>query len=749
MSPRLSPDRTEQQVHLLQSMVARSPTAIVMLDRRLRIVEASQRWLAAIGSTRSRSIGMTHHDCVPDEPEHWKVAQRRGLAGESVTGGLESFIRADGKEHWYTWQVTPWGDAGETTGGILIWSEELTSRKKFEAAARRRGREYRALFANMPEGLAHCRLISDPEGSFDCTFLSVNKAFVSLTGLRGVKGRKMSEVFARRPRIEPALLELFRRVALTGVPEKLELYLDCLRQWVSTSTYSPEPGSFVVIFDIVTARRQAESAARQWQHAFEQSGIGIALTNIATGTVEVMNAAAERILGYTSDEVAGGPVSVFYSPAEWERRQEAVKRFNSESNHVQLECLLRRKDGSEFAALIDSTSVRDETGKVISNINVLQDLTALKRAEANRREGERMIRALLDSAPQGILAMNQEGRIVFVNRMAGAIFGYTGAELAGRPMESLIPQSAGNPHSAHFSSFFSSPGSRRMGRGMTLHAQRRDNTRFPVEVSLSFIEGTNLAAGGVDPVSPHSARSGGFAVAFISDISERERLETVAREHAQHIQALSASLLTSQEDERRRLSRELHDGLCQQLAFLAIKMGGLIAEPLPDHVTRELRVLQARAARAAETARHLAHQLHPSSLDDLGLVISLQSLCEEFSAENDIPVRFTKRDVPRSVSREIASCFFRIAQESLQNVVQHAGASYVAVDIASSEGVVILAVEDDGEGFDPEKVRGRGSLGLTGMQERARLVNGTLRIFSRPRQGTRVEIEIPVPREPQ
>ena len=593
----------------------------------------------------------------------------------------------------------------------------------------------------MTEGAAHCRMTLDDEGSPDFVFLSVNKAFVALTGLNRAKGRKMSELFAGGPPLEPELLALFSRVSLTGVHEKLELYVAAFGQWLSISTYSSNQGFFLFIFEVVTERRKAEFTARQWQRAFEQSGTAMGLTNVADDTVESLNPAAERMLGYTTEEVIGRPLTDFYPPSEWARRAVEIDRTKSESGHVRFQSVVRRKDGSLFPALLDSTLVRGETGEKISSVNLIFDLTALKRAEANRRETEQTFRAVLESAPQAILAVSQEGRIVFVNRMAGVMFGYTIAELAGRRLDSVIPKMAGDSNSSCLRHYFTEPHSRPVGLGLTLTAQRRDRTLFPVEMSLSFIEGTNLSPHQV-PDSPLQTRSG-LAVAFISDISERKRLEATANEHALQIQALSASLLTSQEDERRRLSRELHDGLCQQLAYLSIKIGGLMLKSLPGDLSRELRMLQARTSAAADAARHIAHELHPSSLDDLGLVVSLQGLCDEFSAENGIPVRFTKRNVPRSVSREIASCFYRIAQQSLRNIAQHAGACHVSVDISFSGGAVILSVDDDGVGFDPEKIRGCGSLGLTGMQERARLVNGTLSVASRPRQGTRVEVEIP------
>ena len=119
--------------------------------------------------------------------------------------------------------------------------------------------------------------------------------------------------------------------------------------------------------------------------------------------------------------------------------------------------------------------------------------------------------------------------------------------------------------------------------------------------------------------------------------------------HAQEVQALAASLLTAQEEERRRVSRELHDQICQQLASLAFDIGGLVADlPPAEDAQRRLKALQARVVKASEETRHIAYELHPLVLDDLGLVASLRALCNEFSERNpDIALEFTTACLPR------------------------------------------------------------------------------------------------------
>ena len=233
----------------------------------------------------------------------------------------------------------------------------------------------------------------------------------------------------------------------------------------------------------------------------------------------------------------------------------------------------------------------------------------------------------------------------------------------------------------------------------------------------------------------------------IEDVTERQQAQESAQAHGKEVQALAASLLTVQEEERRRVSRELHDQICQQLASLAIDIGGMVADPPPpEDASRRLKALQARAVKASEETRHIAYELHPSVLDDLGLVASLRSLCSEFSQQNpDVALQCKDGIPPRAIPREIASCLYRVAQASLQNTAQHAHAKNVSVVLTFRKESVFLIVADDGAGFDALAVKGRGGLGLIGMEERVRLVKGKLSIEARPGHGTRISVEVPFP----
>jgi PAS domain S-box-containing protein len=741
--------RTEQELPLLQTLIEQAPFGILLLDRGMRQIQVSRRWLRNAGQTREAVLGKSHYETFPDLPPHWMECHRRALAGMTVRGQEERFTTPDGEEHWANWMVAPWGDLGETTGGIVIYAEDITERRRMEGIARKHELEYRALFDHLSEGFAHCQVIFDGDKPLDFLYLSVNKAFGPLTGLCDVAGRRASETLPRGTELEPEGLALLGRVALTGVPEKREIYLKRTAEWYSFSVYSPEREFVVILIDVITERKRADFAVRQWQIAFDQSETGIALENAATNTIEAVNRAYARRLGFTQEELTGRPCTDLYPPESLAERSAALRIADSETGHVLFETRHLRKDGSSIPVKVDLTSVRDEEANLNSRVEIVHDLTDRKRSEAILREREHTMRALLDSAAQAILAVNREGRIVLLNRMAGEMFGYGAEELLGQPLEILMTEKVRGTHASHRAEYFLNPRVRPMGRGMELEGARRDGTTFPVEVSLSFIQtlhgGTDFPFG-ADVNGPETAADN-LAVAFVSDITQRKRMEQAALADAQEIRALAASLLTAQEAERRRVSRELHDQICQQLAALAIDMSGLTAEQpaAGGELPRRLKELQTRVIMTSEATRHIAHELRPSMLDDLGLAASLQALCREFSEKERITVQFKKNEgTTGRLPREAASCLYRVAQESLNNIAKHSHARLVSVVFTFRTDAVTLSVSDQGDGFDLAAAKGRGGLGLIGMEERARLVGGKLLIDARPGRGTRITIEVPL-----
>jgi len=388
---------------------------------------------------------------------------------------------------------------------------------------------------------------------------------------------------------------------------------------------------------------------------------------------------------------------------------------------------VKDRHGYWFSLRLHPYRTRDN--KIDGVILVLLDIDLIKRPLlAEARESRDYANVLLESSGQAVIAFGSDERIVLINSGVEKMFGYRRDQIIGKPMGMLFTESAGRHPAWSAREFFNAPANRPAGLVLDLEACRQDGAKFPVEVSLSMVERTEDK----------------LAVAFVADITERRRLEALSELYRGQIGALAAQLITAQEEERRRVSRELHDGLCQRLASLALDVDGLAAEITPVSARTRLRSLQTRVVKASEEARHIAYELHPSVLDDLGLVISLKALCDEFSKTESIAVRFKSSKLPASVPQEIASGLYRIAQESLQNVAKHSKAKHVSVELTVPDHSIRLSVKDDGVGFDPLAVRGKGGLGMVSMGERARMMRGKLSMESRQGHGAEIAVKVPM-----
>jgi signal transduction histidine kinase len=212
------------------------------------------------------------------------------------------------------------------------------------------------------------------------------------------------------------------------------------------------------------------------------------------------------------------------------------------------------------------------------------------------------------------------------------------------------------------------------------------------------------------------------------------------------LQHLSGRLISAQEEDRRRLARELHDDVSQRLAVLAIEAGKLEQQShyTPDFIHGKLQGMKDHIVKLAGDIHRISRQLHPSILDDLGLVDAMESECRRFSDLEGIPVKFTADRFPEETPKDVSLCLYRVTQESLRNIAKHSQATDARVTLTRKNGSIFLSVEDAGVGFEPAKARVMPGLGLASMAERVRLINGSLSIHSAPGKGTVIEIQAPL-----
>ena len=245
-------------------------------------------------------------------------------------------------------------------------------------------------------------------------------------------------------------------------------------------------------------------------------------------------------------------------------------------------------------------------------------------------------------------------------------------------------------------------------------------------------------------VTQKAASLARVAIEHTKALATLQDREAALRQSHAKIKDLAGQLIAAQEEERRRLSRELHDGLNQNLAALSFEIGFLRSR-LPEEnadMRERLRKLQTRAAQVIEDVRRMSRELHPASLEHVGLVSALRTHCLEIEKQEEIRAKLTLVKVPENIPREVALCLYRVAQEALRNAVRHSGAPEVRVTLTGADGSLELYVADSGSGFDSDRTQG--GLGLVSMEERVRLLGGSFRITSQPRLGTRLEVRVPV-----
>jgi two-component system, NarL family, sensor kinase len=229
----------------------------------------------------------------------------------------------------------------------------------------------------------------------------------------------------------------------------------------------------------------------------------------------------------------------------------------------------------------------------------------------------------------------------------------------------------------------------------------------------------------------------------------RQRAARAAHESARDIRDLAGRLITAQEEERRRIARELHDGVNQDLAALSIALSAIedgLPESTPIDRRQQFARLQTRAVELAEAIRHLSHELHPGVLQYAGLATALRSHCREFERDHGLSIAYHVDDNLGTVLPDVALCLYRVTQEALRNAASHAKADHVWVSLERDRGDLVLSIRDEGRGFDLEAVRPKGGLGLISLDERVRLAGGRLLIDARPERGTVVRVVMPTVR---
>jgi PAS domain S-box-containing protein len=449
-----------------------------------------------------------------------------------------------------------------------------------------------------------------------------------------------------------------------------------------------------------------------FRDVFNASPIGIAVEDLK-GQPLFVNPSFCSMLGFSEEEMRSKHCVEFSPPEDAEKDWALFQRLKAGSvDHYQLEKRYFRRDGSLVWGYLSVSLLNSHPSPLV--LAMVEDITEKKAAE----EAPFKLAAIVESSEDAIVSKDLDGVVTSWNAGAQRIFGYTEQETIGRPII-LIPPELQDDESKVFE---------RLKAGE--HIEPYETIRFTkaggkVNVSVSL-----------SPIKDSTGTIVGYSK-IARDVTERKRAEQALAE-------MTRKLIKAQEQERARIGRELHDDINQRLAMLAVELEQLRDDP--SEFQKRVEGLRKRVSEISNDVQALAHDLHSSKLEYLGVVAGMKSWCREFAERQRIEID-CKNDVSSVLPLEVGLSLFRVLQEAVYNAVKHSGVKRVEVQLSEHPNEVHLTITDKGMGFDVEAaMQGRG-LGLTSMRERVRLLNGTITIDSTPMSGTTIHVRVPLASE--
>ena len=404
-----------------------------------RFIDVNNTFLKDMEYDKEDVIGRTAKelDIWADENERLWIINEIGTKGK-VFGKVISYKTRTGKILYGLSSMSVVKVNGEPCN--LSTVVNITESKKAELKLIESEELFRELFENMLNGFAYCKMICEDGKPLDFIYLNVNEAFATLTGLKDVVGKKVSEAIPGIQEADPELLERYNSVSSTGIPEVFETYVESLKMWFSISVYSPQKGYFVAVFDVITARKLTEDKLQETNEYLSN------LFNYANAPIIVwdssllitrFNLAFEELSGYSSTEVIGKRIDILFSPEKTESSLTLINSAVKGKRWETVEIEIQRKDGDLRVVLWNSANIHDKDGKnVIATIAQGNDITDRKHAENSLLKSEERFRSLYENATIGIYRTTIDGKILMANPTLVKMLGFTSfEELSQRNLE--------------------------------------------------------------------------------------------------------------------------------------------------------------------------------------------------------------------------------------------------------------------------------------------------------------------------
>ncbi|HTY60157.1 MAG TPA: PAS domain S-box protein [Bacteroidota bacterium] len=372
----------------------------------LRFLEVNEAAIVKYGYAREEFLSMTLLDIRPPE--------------EKADLPANAAIHRPGLEHPGEWRhllkdgtlidvvVTSHSLLYQGRQAKLVIVQDVTRGKIAEKKLKESAELLRSLFDNMVEGFAYCRMIWDGDRPEDFEYLEVNKAFLKISGLTDVTGKRVSEVIPGLRETNPELFEIYGRVARTGRPEQCEVFVPPLQKWGALSVYSIEKGYFVVVYNDITDRKRSEEKTKELAAIVNSSDDAI-IGKSLEGIITSWNRGAERIYGYSESEVLGKSIAILIPPGRADELPDILDRVAAGDHVDHFETLRRRKDGRDIYVSLTVSPILDIQGNVVAASIVGRDVSDRKLADLKLRQSEEQFRLIAENITDMIAIVDTAG----------------------------------------------------------------------------------------------------------------------------------------------------------------------------------------------------------------------------------------------------------------------------------------------------------------------------------------------------
>ena len=486
----------------------------------------------------------------------------------------------------------------------------------------------------------------------------------------------------------------------------------------------------------------------RFEAVLRQLPAGVMVAEAPSGKVVLANDQARRILLLHGAELNLSGNRTADSLLMRRKKSPLLRALHAGETIVDEEVPVKTAAESISWLSISAAPVRDTEEKIVAAVATMHDITERKRAAAALQDATNQLLAVLNTVPGAVSWISRDLHYLGVNKYLASLFGVTPQAFIGRKVGFL----KGNPEFLRFvRGFFASA---RVRQSQEIRVDigplgKSAQPRVYLIVGQKYQRGARAVLVGIDITErKQNERERERLLTQVQEargkLSKRVEERTAALQVATHRQeALSARLVETQEAERRHLARELHDEIGQVLTGLK-----LLLETAPQQSGKgqdPLHEAQGIVSGLLQQVRQLSINLRPQILDDLGLLVALEWYFQTYERRTRISVRFGRGTVKETVlSPELKTTIFRVVQEALTNIARHAQVSAASVRLRQSKRTLELKIGDQGVGFHPTKALDNLTSGLSGMQERVRLVGGQFKVVSRPGRGTLLTATVPI-----